>query len=98
MEVSRRDFNSVLRQNDFESLSTLDFEEIVRELENSCPFSYKVLSVMIDEKYNRDKKIAPLSTIYSMIMFQRCHEMSKLQRINTVLLAESDANTEVVCN
>jgi hypothetical protein len=61
MEVSRGDFNSVLRQNDFKSSSPLDFEEIVRGLENSCPFSYKVLSVMIDERYNRDKKIAPLS-------------------------------------
>ena len=80
----------MLRQNDFENLCTLDFEEIVRELENSSPFSNTVLSVMIDEKYNRDKKIAPLCMIYSMIMFRSCHEMSKLQRINTVLLAECD--------
>ena len=77
-------------------MSTLDFEEIVQEMEKSCPFTYKALSVMIDEQYNREKKIAPLSLIYSIIMFRRCHELSRLQRINTMLLAESDANTEVI--
>ena len=94
-EVARRETNSVLRQKDFESMSNLQFEDIINEMNRLCPFTYHALSVMIDEHYNREKKIAPLALIYSIIMFRRCHELSRLQRVNTMLLTECGAGTEV---
>lgn len=34
--------------------------------------------------------------MYAVLMFRRCHELSSIQRINTVLLAEGNANREVI--
>ena len=50
---------------------------------------------MLELDYNKEKNIAALALVYAVIMFKRCHELSLLQRINSVLLADSDANTEV---
>ena len=94
-KVARRESNSVLRKKNFEGLSKLDFQDIVNEIKTQCPLTYMVLSVMIEVEYSTEKKLAPLSLMYGILMFKRCHELSRLQRVNTMLLAESDANTEV---
>ena len=77
-------------------MNNLQFEDVVNEMKTLCPFTYQTLSVMIDEHYYREKNIAPLALVYGIIMFKRCHELARLQRINTLLLTESDANTEVL--
>ncbi len=45
-----------------------------------------------------EKKIAPMTLVYAVIMFKRCHELSYVQRINSIVLADSGANTEVYHN
>ena len=67
-------------------------------MKTSSPVTFKVLSVMIEEQFNREKKIAPLCLIYSILMFRRCRELSRLQRVNSILLVESDVNMEVNTN
>ncbi|KAK2569260.1 hypothetical protein P5673_006167 [Acropora cervicornis] len=37
-----------------------------------------------------------MALIYSIVMFKRCHEMSQVQRVNTVLLAEGNASQELI--
>lgn len=94
-EVARRTTKSVLCERNFTGLSNLDFGEIVNEIRTLCPLVYKFLAVMMQLDVNTKKKTAPMALIYSLIMFRRCHELSRLQRINSVLLYEGDANQEV---
>ena len=93
--VASRNTPSVLRKRDFDGLSSFSLESMVDELKTLCPVVFRVLSELLELNYNKEKKIAPLCLVYGVVMFKRCHELSFLQRINTVLLADSDANMEV---
>ena len=93
--VALRNTASVLRRRDFDGLSSFSLESIVDELKTLCPVVFRILSELFELGYNEEKKIAPLCLVYGMVMFKQCHELSFLQRINTVLLADSNANTEV---
>ena len=84
--MARRVTKSVLRERGFTGMSTLNFEEVVKEVRSQCPTVYKILSQMVQLYIDPDKKKAPLALIYSMIMFKRCKELSLVQRVNTVLL------------
>ena len=86
---------SVLRERGFPGMSTLNFEEIVKEVEIQCPTVFKLLSQMIQLSHNSDKKTAPLALIYGIIMFRRCKELSHVQRVNTVFLNDGGASQEV---
>ena len=68
---------------------------MVDKLKTLCPVVFRILSELLELSYNKEKKIAPLCLVYGVVMFKRCHELSFLQRINNVLLADSDANMEV---
>ena len=50
---------------------------------------------MVNYDSNREN-IASLVILYAIIMFRRCHELSRVQRVNTVLLAEGKASREVI--
>ena len=95
LEVARRLTESVLRDRGFPGRSTLNFEDIVKKVEMQCPTLFKLLSQIIQLSQNYDKKTAPLALIYGIIMFRRCKEMSRIQRVNTVLLNDGGASQEV---
>ena len=62
------------------------------------PFApqFSVLPQMIQFDNNEEKrKGAAMSLVYGIIMFLRCKEMSLVQRVNSVLLTEGDASSEV---
>jgi hypothetical protein len=70
--------------------------EVTSELNTRCPTVAKVLSTLVDcDVANPGKKQPPICLLYSVIMFLRCHELSRIQRINTVLLAQGKATTNV---
>lgn len=91
----RRVTKSVLRERGFTGMSTLNFEEVVKEIQSQCPKVYKILSQMVQLCIDPDKKKAPLALIYGIIMFKRCKELSLVQRVNTVLLNDGGASQEV---
>ena len=94
LEVARRVTESVLRDRGFPSMSALN-EDIVKEVEMQCPTVFKLLSQMIQLSQNYDRKTASLALIYGIIMFGRYKEMSRVQRVNTVLLNDGGASQEV---
>lgn len=94
-EVSRRSTKSVLRERNFTGLSNVDFAEIVSEIKTLCPLVHTLLSGMLEMDVASEKKTVSLALIYSLIMFRRCHKLSRVQRVNTVLLCGGDANQEV---
>ena len=96
MEVARRETNSMLRLRGYVGLTTLPFQEITKEIQTLCPTVFSVLSQMILFDHNPEKRAAPMALLYGIIMFHRCKELSRVQRVNTVLLTEGDASQEVV--
>ena len=95
IQVARRDTKSVLRDRGYPGLSSFTFEEIVAEMRILCPSVFTILSTMIQLDLNQDKNTAPLALIYGVIMFKRFHELSRVQRLNTVLLYSGNASKEV---
>ena len=59
-------------------MSTLNFEDIVKEVELQCPTVFKLLAQMIQFSLNYDKKTAPLAFIYGIIMFTCIFFSSKI--------------------
>jgi hypothetical protein len=54
------------------------------------------LSSLLDcDLTNPGKKLPPMCLLYGVILFLRCHELSRIQRINTVLLVQGKATTNV---
>jgi hypothetical protein len=94
--VSRRTEPSVLRNRGYDGMSSDGWmAEVIGELSSRCPTVFQVLSSLIDLEYNYDKKVASTCLIYGLIMFRRCHELSRIQRINTILLTKGNANHTV---
>ena len=88
----------MLRDRGYVGLAGTSFDKINNEIKTSCPHVYQILSAMIEADYNSEKKQAALALIYAIIMFRRCHEMSMLQRVNTVLLVEGGATQQVIAS
>ena len=86
----------MLRDKGFDGLASCSFADIDHEIKTSCPLFYQFLSAMLEYKHDSDKKQEAFALIYAIIMFRRCHELSKLQRINTVLLIEGGATQQVL--
>lgn len=95
VNAARRETSSVLRARGYDAMSTLSFTEIIKEIQTLCPTVFSFLSHMIFLSGSPENKTVPLALIYGIIMFNRCKEMSRIQRVNTVLLTEGDASTEV---
>ena len=95
-EVARRETKSVLMERGYPGLTAFAFEDILTEMQNVCPTVFRLLSWMIQLGLNREKNVAPLALIYGIIMFKRFHELSRLQRLNTVLFSEGNASKEVI--
>lgn len=95
VQVARRETKSVLRDRGYPGLSNFTFEEILAEMRSHCPTVFTILSKMIQLDLNRDKNNAPLALIYGIVMFKRFHELSRVQRLNTVLLYSGNASKEV---
>lgn len=95
VEVARREANSVLRLRSYIAMRTLNFAEIIEEMKTLCPTVFVLLSQMILLDHNPGQRTAPLALLYGIMMFHRCKEMSRIQRVNTVLVTEGDASPEV---
>ena len=86
----------MLRANDFHGLTNFTFGEVINEMKTYCPTFYQLLSAMIETDYGTERKEAASVLIYAIIMFKRCHELSKIQRVNTLLLIEGGATMQVL--
>lgn len=94
--VARRTEPSVLRNRGYRGMSATGWiTEIIGELSSRCPTVFKILSSLIELEYNYEKKVVPTCLIYGLIMFKRCHELSRIQRINTILLTDGNTNHSV---
>ena len=91
LKLTRRGTNSVFRLRGYLAMSMLNFSEIMTEIRTLRPTVSTILSQVILLHQNPEKRTAPLALLHGLIIFQRCHESSQIQRVNTVLLTEDDA-------
>ena len=96
VEIARRSEPSVLRKRSHDGMSEENWmTELTRELSTRCPVVTDILSRLLEINYSPEKKIPALCLIYGIIMSLRCHELSRIQRINTILLTQGQASTNV---
>ena len=60
-----------------------------------CAIQINKIIIIIIINLNQDRNTAPLALIYAVIMFKRFHELSRVQRLPTVLLYSGNASKEV---
>ena len=94
--LARRSNPSVLRQRGYDGMSAEDWmSDTMKELSTKCPVLNNILCSLLESDYHPEKKNPALCLIYAVIMFLRCHELSRIQRINTVLLIQGQASVNV---
>ena len=93
--MCRRSENSALRKRGYEGLSEISWKEIYVEMSKNCPTMTQFLITMVDGMDTEGRKMAPVCLLYSIPMFLRVPEMSRLQRLNTILLTDSGATKMV---
>ena len=95
--VARKDEPSVLRDGSYHGLCNESWmTEVADELSTRCPIVAEILSRLLDcSLVHPERKLAPMCIIYNVIMFVRCKHLSRVQRINTILLTEGKATTKV---
>lgn len=60
-----------------------------------CPTVYEMVFSLLEMDIGTENKIPTMALVYGLTMFKRSREMSLLQRLNTLLLIDGDANQEV---
>ena len=96
--MCRRSENSVLRKREYEGLSDLSWKEIYVEIERKCPATMQILMTLVNGKDADENKMPPLCLMYSISMFLRVQELSRLQRLHTILLSDGGTSKIVSPN
>jgi hypothetical protein len=96
VEVARRSEPSILRNRSYKGMSLENWiADVNSELASRCPMVAYIFSTLLQSDVYPQKKLPAASLIYGIIMFLRCHELSMIQRINTILLTQGNASTNV---
>ena len=94
--MARRSDSSVLRQRGYDGLAAEGWmAEVQKELEARCPIVKDILCGLLESEIFPEKKSPAICLIYGIMVFLRCDELSRIQRINSVLLAQGQASTNV---
>ena len=99
VEIARRSEPSVLHDRSYNGMAQINWmTEVNAELSTRSPIVSYILETLLQTDCYPEKKLPALCLIYGIIMFLRCHELSRAQRINTILLTKGNASTKVsVC-
>lgn len=74
---------SILRKNKYPDMVDFSWDALFEELQSRCPILLDVMSTVVKSK--KCDVIPPLGLCYAILMQQRNHELSVIQRINTIL-------------
>ena len=95
-EIARRSDPSVLRERSYKGMSQDNWMmEVNSELSTRCPIVSCIVTTLLQTDCYPEKKLPAACLIYGIIMFLRCHELSRIRRINTILLTQGSASTNV---
>lgn len=98
--LCKRKSGSVLRDYSYESLEKFNFDHIWKEIAINQPFLVDIFNALagkcVDHLNTPDATKIKFSFIYSILMFHRWHELSLVQRLNTVLITEGGCSSQVI--
>ena len=100
-KYTRGHLPSVLRDKSFETMRDFSWAAILIEAKERCPTLLDVITAICCRREGQNAQrsgamqIAPIGTIYSLLLHQFNRELNLVQRINTVLLANGQAETKV---
>ena len=97
IEIARKEQPSILRNRSYSGLCEENWmEEVRKELLTRCPTVAKILSTLLDCSISSiEKRLPQMCLLYGVMAFTRCQYLSRIQRINTVLMTEGKASTNV---
>ena len=97
--LCKKDNLSQLKNTDFDHMAQLNFDDIFNEIKNNSPFIIDMFNSVTgkccsieDTPHNLKVKY---SFIYSILMNERWHALSLVQRVNTVLITEGGCSKKV---
>lgn len=93
VELCKRKKPSILRKNKYPDMVDFSWDALFEELQSRCPILLDVMSTVVKSK--KCDVIPPLGLCYAILMQQRNHELSVIQRINTILFSEGNAKKQV---
>ena len=71
--------------------------EVIFEISTPCHTVAQIWSTLLScDLTFPEKNLPPVCLIYGIIMFKRSKELSRIQHINTILLTEGKATTNVI--
>lgn len=98
--LCRRTNGSVLYKKDYNEMSEFEFDNVWKEIVKFAPFFIDILNAVAGEMCDLADTPASLRVkyclVYSILMNQRWHELSLLQRINTVLMIRGGSSKQVI--
>lgn len=87
---------SELRKNDFPNMSTFTWDKLTNEMVSRCPVLLHILLTAMGYSKDNINEIAPrLSLCYAILMQSRNHELTLVQRLNTILMTNGNAKKQV---
>ena len=93
VELCKRKKPSILRKNKYPDMVDFSWDALFEELQGRCPLLLDIMSTVVNSK--KCDVIPPLGLCYAILMQQRNHELSVIQRINTILFSEGNAKKQV---
>ena len=95
-EIARRTEPSVLSKISYAGMTADGWmSDMLKELSSRCPKVHNILCSLLEISHHPEKKHPVLCLIYGVIAFLQCHELSWIQRINSVLLIQGQASVNV---
>ncbi|VDH98438.1 Hypothetical predicted protein [Mytilus galloprovincialis] len=101
MRNKKKGYTSYLMEKGPESLEELNFEKVIEEMKQKFPEVLQILICIMLPKEKRSSEIAlanilpRLAMIYGMMMQSRYHELSSIQRVIAMCLADNICDQSV---
>ena len=93
-ELCKKNTPSILRKNQYPDMASFDWNSVLIEISQRCPILLDVMTTTIGSKLTPNT-IPSICLCYGILMQKRNHDLSLIQRINTILLAEGNAKKQV---
>ncbi|XP_076116728.1 uncharacterized protein LOC143084203 [Mytilus galloprovincialis] len=93
----KKGFVSVLMEKDFKALETVKFEDVLIEFQEKFPeLLDMIVAIMLPKDETSIANVVPrLAMIYGIVMQTRHHELSRMQRVVSMCLADNICDQSV---
>ena len=94
-ELCKKNTPSVLRKNQYPDMAGFDWNSILNEISQRCPLLLDVMTTTIGSKL-KPNTIPSICLCYGILMQKRNHDLSLIQRINTIYLQKEMLRSRLV--